>query len=75
MDNALMAGWGTGSEIQFIARLGRESSACALIGRAELLRRYLAAMDLRVDWVRIDPVKVGLAARRALGEAEGMGKK
>lgn len=70
MDQPLMAGWSTRSEVRFLETIGRESPACAHIGRAELLRRYIAAMDKRTQWGSMDVAEIARVAKLALRHAE-----
>lgn len=70
MDQPLMAGWSTRSEVRFLETIGRAAPACARIGRAELLRRYIAAMDLRANWGSMDVAGIDRVAKLALRHAE-----
>ncbi len=65
-----VSGWSTLSEVRFLEALGRAAPACARIGRAELLRRYIAAMDLRANWGSMDVAGIDRVAKTALRQVE-----
>jgi hypothetical protein len=69
-DHQKNAPWTTASELNFIDGMGvptgKRQERPLIADRRTLLKNYLAGLDRRRNWDRIDPVEVRAHALRAL---------
>ena len=67
-----VGGYGTQSEIRFLNELGNgtytQAPQVLECSRAELLRRYIKAMALRIVWGSINKTEISLHAQNLLAQ-------